>query len=128
MMKLNFYTTLYFSKNVLKVMIENNYGRIISIAAIPALEITPGKFPYSVSKSAVVNLMQTIAEECKAYNITTNTIVPSIIDTPANRKSMPDADYTKWVPPQEIAETILFLLSDSAGSFRGNVIKMYGKV
>ena len=128
MMSLNFKTAFYFSKNVLKSMIEHNYGRIISIAAMPALEVTAGKFAYSVSKSAVVNLMQTIAEECKGYNITANAIVPSIIDTEANRRTMPKAEFEKWVKEDEIAETILYLLSDNAKSFRGNVIKMYGKV
>jgi NAD(P)-dependent dehydrogenase (short-subunit alcohol dehydrogenase family) len=128
MMSLNFKTAFYFSKNVLKSMIEQNYGRIISVAAMPALEVTAGKFAYSVSKSAVVNLMQTIAEECKGYNITANTIVPSIIDTEANRKSMPNAEFEKWVKAEEIAETMMFLLSDSARSFRGNVVKMCGKI
>jgi NAD(P)-dependent dehydrogenase (short-subunit alcohol dehydrogenase family) len=128
MMKLNFKTAFNFSKNVLKSMIDRNYGRIISIAAMPAIEISAGRFAYSVSKSAVINLMRTIAEECKGFNITANCIVPSIINTEANRKSMPNADYDKWVKPEEIAETILYLLSDDAKSFKGNVIKMYGKI
>lgn len=128
MMNLNFRSTFYFCRNVLKSMIENKSGRILAIGAMPALEITPGKFAYSISKSNVVNLIQTIAEECKDNDITANVIVPSIIDTPANRASMPNADFSRWVKPDEIAETVLFLLSDAAGSFRGNVVKMFGKV
>jgi NAD(P)-dependent dehydrogenase (short-subunit alcohol dehydrogenase family) len=128
MMNLNFKSSFYFCKNVLKSMIENGFGRIVAIGAMPALEITPGKFAYSVSKSNVVNLIQTIAEECKDNDITANVIVPSIIDTPANRASMPNADFSRWVKPEDIAETVLFLLSDTAGSLRGNVVKMYGRV
>ncbi len=127
-LKLNFFTTFYFTNACLKNMISNNYGRIVSIGAKQAVETTPGKFAYSFTKAGVINLMQTIADECKDNNITASTIIPSIMDTPANRESMQNQDFTKWVTPEEIAETILYLLSDSAKSQRGNVIKMFGKV
>jgi len=127
-LKMNFMSTWYFTRNVLTPMIKNSYGRIVSIAAKPALETTPGKFAYSVSKAGIINLMQTIAEECKENNIRTAAIVPSIIDTPANRQSIPDADPSHWVTPEEIAETIMYLFSDSAKSLRGSLIKMYGSV
>jgi NAD(P)-dependent dehydrogenase (short-subunit alcohol dehydrogenase family) len=127
-LKLNFFSTFYFTHASLKNMVVNNYGRIVSIGAKPAMETTAGKFAYSFTKSGVVNLMQTIAEELKEYNITTAAIIPSVIDTPANRESMQNQDFTKWVTPEEIAETIMFLLSDSAKGLRGNVIKMYGRV
>lgn len=126
--KFNFMSTWYFTRYTLVDMIKNNYGRIISIAAKPGIETTPGKFAYSVSKAGIVNLMQTIAEECKENNIRTAAIVPSIIDTPANRQSMPKADPSHWVSPEEIAETIMYLCSDSAKSLRGSVVKMYGGV
>lgn len=128
MLNLNFKSTFNFCKNVLKVMIENNYGRIVAIGAMPALEISAGRLAYSVSKSAVINLIRTIAEETKENNITANVIVPSIIDTAPNRDSMQKADFNKWVKPEDIAETILFLLSDKAGSYRGSIIKMFGGV
>ena len=128
MLDLNFKSTFYFCKNVLKGMIEQNSGRITAISAMPALEISAGRLAYSVSKSAVINLIQTISEETKENNITANVIIPSIIDTMPNRESMPKADFGKWVKPEEIAETILFLLSGKAGSYRGSVIKMYGGV
>jgi NAD(P)-dependent dehydrogenase (short-subunit alcohol dehydrogenase family) len=128
MLTLNFKTAFFFSKHVLKSMIEKNFGRIIAIGAMPAVEITAGKFAYSVSKSNVVNLIQTVAEETKENDITANAIIPSTIDTPANRESMKNADFGKWVKPEDIAKTILFMLSDSARSFRGNIIKMYGGV
>lgn len=128
MMKLNFYSTFYFCRHTLKNMIGNNFGRIIAIGAMPAVELTQGRFAYAISKSNVISLIQTIALECKDNNITANVIVPGIIDTKANRDSMPNADYSKWVKPEEIAGTILNLLSDDAKSYRGNVIKMYGKI
>jgi NAD(P)-dependent dehydrogenase (short-subunit alcohol dehydrogenase family) len=128
MLDLNFKSTFYFCKNVLKSMIEHNYGKIVAIGAMPALEISAGRLAYSVSKSSVINLIQTIAEETKENNITANVIVPSIINTAPNRESMPKADFNKWVKPEDIAETILFLLSDKAASYRGSVIKMYGGV
>ena len=128
MLNLNFKTALNFCKNVLKGMIELNSGRIVAIGAMPALEISAGRLAYSVSKSAVLNLIQTISEETKEKNITANVIVPSIIDTAPNRESMPKADFGKWVKPEDIAETVLFLVSDKASSYRGSVIKMYGGV
>lgn len=125
-LKLNFYTTFFFTKYALTYMKISNFGRVISIGAKPAIETTAGKFAYSFSKSGVVNLMQTLAEEFKDQDITFNAVIPGIIDTPANRESMQNADYTKWVSPEEIAETCLFLVGDGAKSFRGNVVKMYG--
>ncbi len=125
---LNFYTTFYFTKHSLSFFKANNFGRVVSVGAKPAIETTAGKFAYSFSKAGVINLMQTLAEEHKEDNITFNAIIPSVIDTPANRESMQNQDFSKWVSPQEIAETCLFLLGDGAKSFRGNVIKMYGKV
>lgn len=127
-LKLNFYSTFFFTKYALSYFNINNFGRVISIGAKPAIETTAGKFAYSFSKAGVVNLMQTLAEEHKDQNITFNTIIPSIIDTSANRESMQNQDFTKWVDAVDIAETCLFLLGDEAKSFRGNVIKMYGRV
>lgn len=127
-LKLNFYTTFFFTKYALSYFKMNNFGRVVSIGAKPAVETTAGKFAYSFSKAGVVNLMLTLAEEHKEQDITFNTIIPSIIDTPANRESMQNQDFSKWVTPFEIAETCLFLLGDGAKSNRGKVIKMYGGV
>ena len=125
---LNFYTTFFFTKHALSYFKMSNFGRVVSVGAKPAVETTAGKFAYSFSKGGVVNLMQTLAEEHKADNITFNTIIPSVIDTPANRESMQNQDFSKWVTPMEIAETCLFLMGEGAKSYRGNVIKMYGRV
>lgn len=125
-MSLNFYSTFFFSREVLKVMQANEFGRIVSIGAIAALETTPGKFAYSVSKSAVVNLMNTISEENKDKNIRANSIVPSIIDTPANREWGSDEEIKKWVNPDEIAGVICNLLSETSSPIRESILKVYG--
>lgn len=125
---LNFYTTFFFTKHALSYFKMSNFGRVVSVGAKPAVETTAGKFAYSFSKGGVVNLMLTLAEEHKTDNITFNTIIPSVIDTPSNRESMQNQDFSAWVTPLEIAETCLFLMGDGAKSYRGNVIKMYGRV
>jgi len=125
---LNFYTTFFFTKHALTYFKMSNFGRVVSIGAKPAVETTAGKFAYSFSKMGVVNLMQTLAEEHKSDNITFNTIIPSVIDTPANRESMQNQDFSKWITPQEIAEKCLFLCSDEGKSINGEVVKMYGGV
>jgi len=125
---LNFYTTFFFTKHGLTYFKMSNFGRVVSIGAKPAVETTAGKFAYSFSKMGVVNLMQTLASEHKDDNITFNTIIPSVIDTPANRESMQNQDFSKWVTPLEIAEKCLFLCNDEGKSMNGEVIKMYGGV
>ena len=128
MMNLNFYSTFFFCKHSLKNMIKNSFGRIIAIGAMPAVELSAGRLAYAISKMSVISLIQTIALENKDDNITANTIIPGVIDTPANRESMPKAEFDRWVKPEDIAETILNLISESSRSFRGNIIKMYGKL
>lgn len=116
MLKLNFITTFNFCRYVLPVMIKNNFGRIIAISARAGTEVTPGKFAYSVSKSAVIRLIQTINEENKQSNIKAHAIAPFIIDTPSNRQSMPNSDFSKWTPGEVIAEKIMLLISEEDNS------------
>jgi NAD(P)-dependent dehydrogenase (short-subunit alcohol dehydrogenase family) len=118
---LNFYTTFFFTKHALSNMKANGFGRVISIGAKPAIETTSGKFAYSFSKSGVVNLMQTLALEFKGLDFTFNAIIPDIIDTPANRKSMPNADFSKWASPSAIADKCLELIS---GNVSGENIRI----
>ena len=83
---------------------------------------------YAVAKMGVITLTEVIAAEVKGTGVTANVLLPSIIDTPANRKMMSSADETKWVPPAHIAETMRFLCSDAAGSINGDRIPIYGAV
>ena len=101
-------------------------GRIVNVAARPALVPAGGMIAYSVSKSAVAALTVAIAEEVKSDKILVNAVAPSIIDTPANRQAMPKADYGTWPTPGEITETILFLASSENSLTSGAVVPIYG--
>jgi len=126
MIDINLKSAFYFSRDVLKFMKKNLYGRIISIGAIAGLEVTKGKFAYSFAKAGVINLMNTISEEMNEFNIRCNTIIPSIIDTPANREWGSAEDIKKWVKPEEIADIIYNFLSDEFRSVKSSSIKVYG--
>lgn len=123
---LNFTSTFIFSREVLKIMKENNYGRIVSIGALAALEATPERFPYSDSKASVIHLMNTINLEYKENNIKCFSIIPGIIDTPANREWGSEDDYKKWIKPEEIADKIFEIINEDYIS-ESSIIKLLGK-
>jgi NAD(P)-dependent dehydrogenase (short-subunit alcohol dehydrogenase family) len=125
-LNINFISTFRFSRNVLRIMKQNEYGRIISIGAMAGTETSPGRFAYAVSKSAVINLMNTISSEFKDKNIRCNTIIPGTIDTPANREWGSEEDIKNWVKPEDIADIIFDLISDKYKSVRESLIKIYG--
>ncbi|MGE5444953.1 MAG: SDR family NAD(P)-dependent oxidoreductase [Ignavibacteriales bacterium] len=127
MMNVNLKSTFLCSKAVLPQMVKQNYGKIINISSRPGLKGSSGVGAYAASKAAVMNLTETIADEVRNYEINVNAILPSTIDTPANRKSMPDADFSKWVKPEEIARVITFLASDDSKPMSGAGIPVYGK-
>lgn len=102
-------------------------GRIVNVAARPALVPTAGMIAYSTSKSAVASITQCLAEEAKNDNILVNAIVPSIMDTAANRKAMPDADFDRWPKVEQVAETIAFLASPASTLTSGGLIPVYGR-
>jgi NAD(P)-dependent dehydrogenase (short-subunit alcohol dehydrogenase family) len=102
-------------------------GRIVNVAAKPALIPTPNLAAYSASKAAVANLTCSLAEELAPEKIYLNAVLPSIMDTPANRKAMPGADYTKWPNVEEVAATIAFLASPQNQVTRGALVPVYGQ-
>ncbi len=126
MMNMNLRSVFLCSRQFLKQISTSGYGRIISMAAMPALKPSAGRGAYSVSKAGVVTLTQILGEELKGTGITANGIAPSIIKTSANVASMPGEDPTKWVTPEEIAETMLFLCSENARSINGVCFPVYG--
>ena len=128
MLSSNLRSAFLMSSAVLPHMRAAKWGRIISIAAMAALSPAASRGAYAIAKRGVVTLTETIAEEVKGSGITANAIAPSIIVTPANRASMPSADISRWVTPEEIASLVLFLCSDEARSISGNVLKVYGGV
>ena len=103
-------------------------GRIVNVSARPALEprLGAGMVAYTVSKSAVAALTQALAQETSDEQIWVNAVAPSILDTPANRTAMPDANYSRWVSPGDLAEIIAFLASQDNRATRGAVIPVYG--
>jgi NAD(P)-dependent dehydrogenase (short-subunit alcohol dehydrogenase family) len=103
-------------------------GRIVNVAARPALEprLGAGMVAYTASKSAVAALTQALAQETTDEEIWVNAVAPSVLDTPANRGAMPDADHHRWVAPADLAEIIVFLASPANRATRGAVIPVYG--
>ncbi len=102
-------------------------GRIVNVSARPAVRPAGGMIAYSVSKAGVAALTESLAEEVKAEGILVNAILPSIMDTPANRASMPDADPANWPKVTEVAETIAFLASPANALTSGALVPVFGK-
>jgi NAD(P)-dependent dehydrogenase (short-subunit alcohol dehydrogenase family) len=129
MFKLNFYTAFAMVKPIFEHFEKKGGGQIVLIGARPALQPADGKnvVAYALSKSLIFRLAELINESGKEKNIRATVIVPSTIDTPANRASMPDADFTHWVPADSIADVIAFLLTDSGGVLRETVLKTYNQ-
>jgi NAD(P)-dependent dehydrogenase (short-subunit alcohol dehydrogenase family) len=103
-------------------------GRVIYIGAASAAKAGVGMGPYAASKAGIEKLTEALAAEVKDRSITVNAILPSVIDTPANRAAMPKADFARWVQPQQIAELIVFLLSDRASAITGALIPIVGRM
>ena len=124
---LNFETAYNVIKSVYPHFKEKNEGRIVMIGSEPALVPKKGgkSLAYALSKSFVFQLAAILNEEAKGTNLVTNVVVPSTIDTDANRKSMPNADFSKWVKPEQLAETMEILCSEAASAWREPVIKVY---
>ena len=120
-------TTCFLSCREAVRAMEGREGRIVNVAARPALVPTAQMSAYAASKAAVASLTLSLAEELSERSIWVNAIVPSIIDTKANRTGMPDADQAKWPKPEEIAETIAFLASPQNAVTRGALVPVYGR-
>ena len=127
MYALNVTTALNASRAAIPHLIVSGAGRIINIGALGALQAGAGMGAYAASKAGVHRLTEALAAEYKG-KITVNAVLPSIIDTAANRASMPSADFSKWVTPKELADVILFLASDAASGVTGALLPVSGRV
>jgi len=127
MYALNVVTALNASRSAIPHLAASPAARIVNIGAIGALQAGAGMGAYAASKSGVHRLTEALAAEWKG-KITVNAVLPSVIDTPANRASMPKADFGKWVTPQDLANVILFLASDAASAVTGALIPVSGRV
>jgi NAD(P)-dependent dehydrogenase (short-subunit alcohol dehydrogenase family) len=126
MFEVNLNTTFYLLRAVLPAMRKTRNGRIIAIGSRAALEPGAGVGVYSASKAAMVSLIRTVALENKDAGITANVILPGTMDTPANRKAMPNADVSKWVQPASVASLITWLAGDAGKDVNGAAIAVYG--
>jgi NAD(P)-dependent dehydrogenase (short-subunit alcohol dehydrogenase family) len=126
MMALNLRSGYALSRAAVRAMLKKGRGAIVNVAAKAAFDHAAGAAAYAASKSAAVALLDSLAADLKGTGIRANTILPSIIDTEANRKAMPNADFAKWPKPEDIARVILFLCSDDAKVIQGAAIPVYG--
>jgi NAD(P)-dependent dehydrogenase (short-subunit alcohol dehydrogenase family) len=129
MINLNFKTAFFTAQPLLEHFEKNGGGQFIFVGARPALSPEAGKdmLAYALSKSLVFRLAEIINAAGKRKHITASVIVPSTIDTAANRQAMPEADFSKWVKPENLAQTIVFLLSDAGSNLREAVLKVYNE-
>lgn len=128
MFSINVLTALHACRAVLPHLARAGGGRIVNVGAGAAAKAGLGMGAYAASKAGVMRLTEALAEELKDRNVTVNAVLPSIIDTPANRRDMPQADFTRWVAPEALADVIAFLLSDAARAVTGAGIPVNGRV
>ena len=128
MLDLNLTSLFHILRASIPVLRKSRNGRIIAIGSRAAVEPGAGVSAYSASKAAMVSLMKTVALENGDAGLTANVILPGTMDTPANRKAMPGADFTKWVQPANVASLVLWLASDAAKDISGAAIPIYGSV
>jgi NAD(P)-dependent dehydrogenase (short-subunit alcohol dehydrogenase family) len=129
MVTLNTRSAWLCSRAVLPGMIERNWGRIVSVAAKNATSRgrRAGNIAYAISKGGVITLTEALAEELSKVEVNVNCVMPATIDTAENREKMPKADTSKWVSPEDIAEVMIFLSSDSSKAVTGAAIPIFGR-
>jgi NAD(P)-dependent dehydrogenase (short-subunit alcohol dehydrogenase family) len=108
-------------------LIANGGGSFVGVSARPALQPFAGAAGYITAKAGVLAFIRALDAEYRQDGVRCNAILPSVIDTPANRRSQPDADHSKWVPPQQIAKVVCFLVSDDSAPTSGGAIPVYGR-
>jgi NAD(P)-dependent dehydrogenase (short-subunit alcohol dehydrogenase family) len=128
MFAVNLTTTVNATQAALPYLLESGAGRVVNVGALAALKAGAGMGPYAASKAGVHRFTESLAEEFKGRGVTVNAVLPSIIDTPANRADMPDADFSRWVAPGDLAAAILFLASSEAGAITGALLPVVGGV
>jgi NAD(P)-dependent dehydrogenase (short-subunit alcohol dehydrogenase family) len=127
LMSLNARSMFIASRAVVPAMLEQGQGKIVNVAARAALRGLARSAAYSASKSVVVRLTESMAAELNNHGVNVNCVLPGTIDTPQNRQAMPQADHSRWVPPEAIADVILFLASEAAWAINGAAVPVYGR-
>jgi NAD(P)-dependent dehydrogenase (short-subunit alcohol dehydrogenase family) len=126
MIALNLRAGFVLARAAARVMVKQGSGAIVNVAAKAAVDHAAGASAYATSKAAAVAMIDCLAADLKGTGVRANSIMPSIIDTAANRKAMPNADFRKWPKPEEIARVILFLCTDAAKLIQGATVPVYG--
>ena len=126
MLDINLIVTFHVLRAALPLLRKSGNGRIVGIGSRAAVDPGAKVGAYSASKAAMVSLFRTVAEENKDAGMTANVILPGTMDTPANRRAMPDADFSKWVQPSNVAALLTFLAGDAAKDINGAVIPIFG--
>ena len=126
MLALNLRSGYALSRAAVPAMLKQGRGAIVNVAAKAAFDHAAGASAYVASKAAALALMDSLAADVKGTGLRVNSVLPSIMDTEANRKAMPDADFTKWPKAEDVARVILFLCSDDARVVHGAAVPVYG--
>jgi NAD(P)-dependent dehydrogenase (short-subunit alcohol dehydrogenase family) len=127
MLRLNLAPAFNLARAAMPRLVERGGGAFVAVSARPALRPFPGASGYITSKAAVLAFIQVLDAEYRLKGVRANAILPSVIDTPANRRDQPDADHSKWVQPEEIAKVVRFLVSDDSRVTSGAAIPVYGR-
>jgi NAD(P)-dependent dehydrogenase (short-subunit alcohol dehydrogenase family) len=127
MIRLNLVPAFLLARAAMPVLSERGDGAFVAVSARAALSPFPGAAGYATGKAAVLTLVKALDAEYKNAGVRCNAVLPSVIDTPANRRATPDADFSKWVQPDEIAEVIRFLVSGDSAPISGAAIPVYGR-
>jgi NAD(P)-dependent dehydrogenase (short-subunit alcohol dehydrogenase family) len=126
MLALNLRSGYALSRAAVRVMLKQGSGAIVNVAAQAALNHSAGAAAYAASKAAAVAMIDCLAEDLKGTGVRANSVLPSIMDTAANRRAMPDADFAKWPKTEDVARVILFLCGDEAKVVHGASVPVYG--
>ena len=126
MLSLNLRSGYVLARAAVRVMLKQGSGAIVNVASKAAFDHAAGAAAYAASKAAAVAMIDSLAADLIGTGVRVNSVLPSIIDTEANRKAMPGADFTKWPKPEDIARVILFLCSDEAKLIHGAAVPVYG--
>ena len=127
MLDLNLRSAFYAVRAAIPHLKEAGWGRIVLVGSRGAVDYPEGQAAFNIAKAGVVALAKSVAQELEGTGVTANALMPSVIDTPVTRKSLPYADYVDWPTPDEIAAVAQFLLSDESGVMNGALVPVYGR-
>jgi NAD(P)-dependent dehydrogenase (short-subunit alcohol dehydrogenase family) len=127
MFAINLKTAVVASRAVLPPLLAQGSGSIVHVGAGAAARAAAGMGAYAASKSGVLRLTESLAEELKDRGVRVNAVLPGTIDTPQNRADMPDADFSRWVAPEALADVVLFLISPAARAVNGAAVRVFGR-